>query len=140
MRTNRRFAAVPLCAVLAVALCALPVGRAEAAGTEDAAAATATAAATAAGWCARGATFAVLFSAALSVPSMVFGGGPSYTLARAGASALMGCGVAVTWRSFAQGLAYIDGVMNPLPPVPADPAPPRRAPTPPKPPLVNTSG
>lgn len=134
MKHRRPFAAALSAVVVSVALCAAPLRSAHAAGADEAIGA----AGVAAGWCARGATFAVLFSAAFSVPNMVLGGGPGYSLGRAGAAALMGCGVAVTWRSFARGVAYIDEIINPMPPVPADP-PPRRIPASSRPSFIHTS-
>lgn len=94
------------------------------------------AAETAGGWCVRGGAFAVLFSAAFSVPSVIFGGGAPYTLMRAGSAALMGCGVAVAWRSAAQGVSYVDALLHPLPPIPADP-PPRALPAQTRPAVFN---
>lgn len=132
MNVRRRAFAVAFAAVLTVAP-ALgaraaetlpPSGAAPGAQEGRSIEATALAAAgTAGGWCVRGSAFAVLFSAAFSVPSMVFGGGAPYTLMRAGSAALMGCGVAVVWRSAAQGVASIDALLHPLPPQPADPPP-----------------
>jgi hypothetical protein len=132
MNIRRRTLAVAVAAVLTVAP-ALgarasevlpPSGAAPGAQEGRSIEATALAAAeTAGGWCARGGAFAVLFSAAFSVPSMIFGGGAPYTLMRAGSAALMGCGMAVAWRSAAQGVASIDAFLHPFPPIPADPPP-----------------
>lgn len=93
---------------------------------------------TTSGWCIRGATFAVLFSAAFAAPAMVTGIGAPYTAARAGAAALAGCGVAVTWRTAARGVAWLDELLNPPPPMPASPVPVLRQPG--QGPLIRTSG
>ncbi len=146
MMVFRRFTAA--LTLLAIVACMATPGGGGARATESGGAApgaptpleeTALAAAgTAAGWCVRGATFAVLFSAAFSVPSMLFGGGAPYSAMRAGTAAMMGCGVAVTWRTAAKGVAYIDALINPMPPTPADP-PPRAMPASQRAPLINTS-
>lgn len=136
MKTRRAAAAVCVAAALCVA--AAPAARAadliESAG--DAALA---AAETGVGWCVRGGVFAVLFSAAFSLPAAALGVGAPYTAARAGTAAVLGCGAAVTWRTFARGVAFVDGVVNPPPPVPPDP-PPAAIPIRSRPALINTSG
>lgn len=95
---------------------------------------------TTSGWCIRGATFAVLFSAAFAAPAMVTGIGAPYTAARAGAAALAGCGVAVTWRTAARGVAWLDELLNPPPPMPASPVPTLRKPGEGRALLISTSG
>lgn len=135
MTLRRRSAA--LC--LAVALCVAAIPAARAAELESAGDAALAAAETGVGWCVRGGAFAVLFSAAFSLPAAALGVGAPYTAARAGAAAVLGCGAAVTWRSFARGVAYVDSVVNPAPPTPPDP-PPLAFPIRTRPALINTAG
>ena len=135
MTMRRRAAAV----CLAAAFCAAAVPAARAASLEVAGDAALEAAETGVGWCLRGGVFAVLFSAAFSLPAAALGVGAPYTAARAGTAAVLGCGAAVTWRTFARGVAYVDGVVNPPPPFPPDP-PPAVLPIRARPALINTSG
>lgn len=145
MKTRRATAAV----CVAAALCVATAPAARAASVENAFADSASAASagdaalaaaeTGVGWCVRGGVFAVLFSAAFSLPAAALGVGAPYTAARAGTAAVLGCGVAVTWRTFARGVAYVDSVVNPPPPTPPDP-PPAALPIRNRPALINTSG
>jgi hypothetical protein len=136
MKARRAAAAV----CLAAAFCVVAAPAARAADlTEKAGEAALAAAETGVGWCLRGGVFAVLFSAAFSLPAAALGVGAPYTAARAGTAAVLGCGAAVTWRSFAQGVAFVDGVVNPPPPVPPDP-PPTAIPIRGRAALINTSG
>ncbi|HRQ80632.1 MAG TPA: hypothetical protein PKZ97_05905 [Azospirillaceae bacterium] len=141
MKTRRSAAAV--CIAAAICVAAAPAARAASvenvASVESAGEAALTAAETGVGWCVRGGVFAVLFSAAFSLPAAALGVGAPYTAARAGTAAVLGCGAAVTWRTFARGVAYVDGVVNPPPPVPPDP-PPAAIPIRSRPALINTSG
>lgn len=137
-----RSSAVAVCLAAALCVAAGPAARAasvENAFAESAGDAALAAAETGVGWCVRGGVFAVLFSAAFSLPAAALGVGAPYTAARAGTAAVLGCGAAVTWRTFARGVAYVDGVVNPPPPVPPDP-PPAAIPIRSRPALINTSG
>lgn len=140
MKTRSSAAAVCLAAAICVA--AAPAARAasvESALVENVGDAALAAAETGVGWCVRGGVFAVLFSAAFSLPAAALGVGAPYTAARAGTAAVLGCGAAVTWRTFARGVAFVDGVVNPPPPTPPDP-PPAAIPIRSRPALINTSG
>lgn len=140
MKTRSSAAAVCLAAAICVA--AAPAARAasvESPLVENVGDAALVAAETGVGWCVRGGVFAVLFSAAFSLPAAALGVGAPYTAARAGTAAVLGCGAAVTWRTFARGVAFVDSVVNPPPPTPPDP-PPAAIPIRSRPALINTSG
>lgn len=127
-RRRASTAALPLALAMTAALAVTPLGgRAHAADQppmreELAIAATGSTG----GWCVRGATFSVLFSAVFSIPGMITGIGAPYTAGRAVVAAAAGCGFAVAWRTMALAVAYVDGLVHPVPPLPPYPDQPRR--------------
>lgn len=89
------------------------------------------------GWCVRGATFSVLFTAVFSIPGMITGIGAPYTAGRAAVAAVAGCGFAVAWRTMALAVSYVDSLVHPPLPLPPMPEGPRRGRDPA---LVETTG